>query len=367
MNSFEVLLDHRFLIRYRDINHEHHHHHEHHHDHHHDNHHEHHKFKITKSKPHIFTSKYLASERLETSDEIEDEIEIEDEDTDQINTPIPNVPFIEHIYCLNLESCIERKKSMKKEFKRHQMTAEFIQAIHPNHKEFRRRYFTKRYVDQEWNNVRCFCTVECNHRWRKLRKTEVAISLSHLKVYESITKNRYQWSLVCEDDVIFHKKLDLLLTETIPENFWGEDTEPIIIFLGGGDDNPNLKKSDPADFQLIPLSNGTYSNYAYLINRQAAKVLKNNFFPITKPEDSYKRYIIAKELITSYRIFPSVVGELSSGINLEPQFHRLSKHKVASHLIPRANQTDPNKLIIKPTTQAKPSQSKRKVNYSKYK
>jgi hypothetical protein len=71
--------------------------------------------------------------------------------------------------------------------------------------------------------------------------------------------------------------------------------------------------------------NGVYSNYAYILNNAGAQVLKKNAFPINRPDDSYKRYLIAKNKLVAYQIVPSLVAELSSGVNSPAIYNRLSK------------------------------------------
>ena len=215
---------------------------------------------------------------------------------------------------------------MKSQFKKHGLKASFFNAIYPLHREFKKRYTNPKFVDQNFNQSRCFCVIPCNHRTRKLRRTEVAISLSHYFIYDKICKKKDKWSLVCEDDLIFHddfiKLIDAKITPILDQF-----EKPTIIFCGGAKDNYQLKIKDQDQFKLSKLINGVYSNYCYLINYEAAKILHRKFFPINRPEDSFKRYWIAKERIQSFRFQPVIVGELSSGTNFESVFNRYSLFK----------------------------------------
>lgn len=241
---------------------------------------------------------------------------------------ICQIPWVDKIYCINLEASSDRKIHMKKEFQKHQMLGTFFNAIHPRHKEFKRRYFQPKWVDQGSNQARCFCTEACGHRVRKLRNTEVSISLSHYHIYDKIVRKEYHWTLVCEDDVIFNQNFSQIVTQVIGPDFWqekgGPDGEPMIIFCGGAKDNPQMKIIALEKFKPIKMKNGCYSNYCYLINLNAAKLLRRKFFPINRPEDSFKRYWINRGRINCYKISPATIGELSSGTNFDSQFNRLS-------------------------------------------
>jgi GR25 family glycosyltransferase involved in LPS biosynthesis len=145
--------------------------------------------------------------------------------------------------------------------------------------------------------------------------------MSHLSAYKSvIEKNREEsFTLICEDDIEFHPNFTKIITDI---NLEGDIERPIIVFLGGYPDNPGLSLSG----QTVSKSKkGSYSNYCYLINKKACEVLVNNFYPISRPDDSYKRWLINKGLIDCYQIRPSMVSELSAGVNNEPKFKRLSR------------------------------------------
>jgi GR25 family glycosyltransferase involved in LPS biosynthesis len=232
------------------------------------------------------------------------------------------IPSIDMVFCINLESSKDRREHMKEEFKKLGVTYSFINAIHPQTNTYISHIKNPKLVDTGVNR-RCYCTSECPHRGRKLRPTEVAISLSHYAVYHKIIKNHYYWSLVCEDDISFIKNFPELINKVIPLNIIESD-KPIIIFCGGANDNHNLMKTDPNLFNIINLRNGCYSNYCYLINYHAANILAKNMWPIKRPEDSAKRHIIAKKKIEAYRFQPSIIAELSAGRNMAPIYQRTS-------------------------------------------
>jgi GR25 family glycosyltransferase involved in LPS biosynthesis len=204
----------------------------------------------------------------------------------------------------------------------------FITAISPDEAVYRRIRRNRRKVSEDYI-PRCYCLEEpCNrHHARSLREVEIAICLSHLRVYKQILKNKDELALVTEDDIllvpnvfeILQHVLEPILSECLSD-------KPIIIFLGGSKTNPDLQITQPNKFELTLSKSGVYSNYCYLINAAAARLLKKNIWPIKRPDDSYKRFLILKGFMTAYQVTPSLVAELSAGINAKSKYQRLSKH-----------------------------------------
>jgi len=225
------------------------------------------------------------------------------------------------IYCINLDACIDRKRNIENEFKEINSTVTFITAISPLHKEYTALHKTNK-VDKGVH-YRCYCLEECKHYPRKLRETEIAISMSHYKAYHKMVEDNVQLGLIIEDDIQFHSDVIEIIKHMYTE-IEKCMLEPCIIFCGGRN-NPNLSINDLNKFQLIPKTTGVYSNYCYIINNSGAKKLVKHFYPINRPEDSYKRYIISKDILKCYHLIPSIVSELSAGINAKPVFDRLSK------------------------------------------
>ncbi len=301
------------------------------------------------------------------------------------------VPQIEAIYCINLESCKERRNNMKREFKKNNWNAVFTKAISPRHPEHRKKYGQPKFVDQSWNTPRCYCPEKCEHRTRKLRPTEVAICLSHNHVYHNIVKRKHKWTLVCEDDLVFVENFCDILKKCIPDSLWQGTTEviagnesidhplielqddkcipdestgklPIIIFLGGARDNPGLKINDPSVFKLFRMRRGNYSNYCYLLNYEAAKFLNRKLYPITRPDDSFKRYWISKGRILCYKLGPSLVAELSAGTNMDAVYNRWSLQKA-----PPSTKALPEKEYKKKEEKTINSKkTKRLITYNKF-
>jgi GR25 family glycosyltransferase involved in LPS biosynthesis len=229
--------------------------------------------------------------------------------------------YFDNIYCINLPQSVDRKEKMDEIFEKHDTKPIYVPAISPLDDEFKR-------VNNKISHdpkKRCYCLKDCKHICRPLRQTEIAISLSHLKTYRTMLENDDRIAMVIEDDVVFvktvHKILGYLIDKGLLDKLRTRD--PVIIFCGAKD-NPGLSIENKREYRMIHAKSGYYSNYCYILNSAAAKVLIDNFFPITRPEDSYKRYLIGSAKIKSYRITPSLVGELSAGVNMKAQFTRFS-------------------------------------------
>ena len=270
--------------------------------------------------------------------------------------------IFDKIYCINLPSSMDRRKNIENEFQRHKCQVDFIKAISPLDLEYRKIYRSNK-VDHR-ANVRCYCVKKCNHMSRGLRQCEIAISLSHLKTYQKILKNHSPISLICEDDVIFHsnivKILNYLFTIEIEELLLSD--KPIIIFCGANN-NPKLAINEIYKYRLLLKENGVYSNYCYILNKAAAKVLVKYFYPIERPDDSYKRYLIGKKLLTCYHITPSIIGELSSGINVKAIYSRLSKktHQYNMHRYSDRNKKKRNTTTLNKHKSRKIRKNKKKL------
>jgi len=233
-----------------------------------------------------------------------------------------------NVFCINLTKSTDRRQAMEKEFDTAGLAGEFIKAVDRMKLDFKSINYDK------WLANRCYCTDRCTvHRRRKLRPVEIAISLSHRKVYQKMIDENIQLALVCEDDIVFHRDFKETVNRLLAQvNLTHVDkkcrelldltSEPVIVFFGGRSDNPGLKLANQT---IVPSTQGTYSNYCYLLNLAAARVLEDNFFPINRPEDSYKRYLIGLGLIKAYQVRPSLVGELSAGVNMPAKFNRLSR------------------------------------------
>jgi len=305
----------------------------------------------------------LAPEKEVEEDTEKDPILSPPERPSELNTKVKNgklvdekkrvcgIDYIDNIYCINLKSSKRRRGNMIQQFKKRDFKPTFIDAIHPRHSEYTKKYRNSRWVDGSTNTKRCFCQKPCIHKTRKLRPTEVAISFSHYNVYHKILRSEDRWALVCEDDVKFIHNFSEILNHVVPKDIWN-CTHPSMMFCGGThNDNYDLKMDNKKKFKYQYSKSGSYSNYCYILNKEAAKLLIKKFFPINRPEDSYKRWLIIRGKIDCYRIMPSVVAEMSAGRNTKSIYQRLSHYRAPSD--PMTSKTTKDQVIVDPTSNKK--------------
>lgn len=229
-----------------------------------------------------------------------------------------------NVYCINLPKSHDRRTKMDSEFKKIGVEPVYISAVSPIDENFKR--FKKRYVDSSFRN-RCHCAKKCSHTPRPLRQTEIAICFSHHGAYKKIVENNDKISLVVEDDVVFHNDFPKLIDYLFQTRKFKEvllQNKPVIAFCGGRN-NPGLEIRDLKRYDYHLTRDGFYSNYCCIINNAAAKLLKKRAIPVVRPDDSFKRNLIADGKMQGFHIRPSLVGELSAGINMKPIFNRFSK------------------------------------------
>lgn len=256
-----------------------------------------------------------------------------------------NLSYIDNVYCINIKTSNERKNHMKKEFYNAGIDGKFIDAITPDMNEYNN--IIKKGLVINKSKYLCTCVSEkCIHLSnntynlkkekngkikknekkrkkiikRKLRKNEIAICLSHLKVYKKIIDSNDSWALVCEDDISFIDNFLNIISNVIDKKIWNSK-KPIIIYCGGND-NYGLYKHN--NINLIKTKKGINSNYCYLLNKKAAILLIDMFFPIDLPEDTYKIWMVRSGKIKAYKIRPSIVSEHSTGKNGKRKYNRLS-------------------------------------------
>lgn len=162
------------------------------------------------------------------------------------------------IYIISLASDFERRENLKIIFPQSYNSFYFIDAV-----DFRGK--NKSDIKEYYN---------CCNQESSLTPTEVACSLSHIKVLELFLKSKNEYCLVFEDDVI-GKEVDLLLIK----NFLSKNNFDLpLVVLGGQESMKNSKfligrKINNDDFWLIPRVSRIflYRTCCYLINRKYAE------------------------------------------------------------------------------------------------
>ncbi len=170
-----------------------------------------------------------------------------------------------------------------------------------------------RYTDQMGNFLRY-------EKRRKLNPSEIAISLSFYKMTHIFYESNENVCIFCEDDIIF-------LTSDIVKDFneylansvlYGLIqaktifTEPCI-FYGCYIERLHLQaKTKLSTQRIFRLSQPSYGNPLYIINRKFAELILKDFFPIKYAFDDYLRNLVVLYGIKCFKASPMLAYELSS-------------------------------------------------------
>ena len=117
---------------------------------------------------------------------------------------------------------------------------------------------------------------------RNLRISEIGVFLSHIKIYEDIVKNSYDYSIIFEDDcnIInpkkFYKHINYALSKS-PKDF-----HYISLFL-----HPKQKYSSSQYYNnnYNSVGTNTWGTVCYIISLEGAKYFLKNLIPIKGPID----------------------------------------------------------------------------------
>ncbi|KAA6334520.1 hypothetical protein EZS27_017172 [termite gut metagenome] len=106
---------------------------------------------------------------------------------------------------------------------------------------------------------------------RECNPGEQGCTLSHLKCYDMLIKSRENYALIFEDDIVVDKEETISIIEQL-EPFINIE-EPTVILLSGGYWYYRKDKIIAFDYKLASVYDA-YFTHAYLINKAAAQILK---------------------------------------------------------------------------------------------
>ena len=172
-----------------------------------------------------------------------------------------------------------------------------------------------------------------------LRKSEIAISMSHKKVYKKIINEKIRSALILEDDVFFIEKnaplLDQMLKE-IPANwdcvYFGytkNETEHLAdrikkycylflrIFKLYKKTRKEIKNRFPKAYSAHLKRSGRHDGTnAYAITLNAARKLIQHQTPVQYISDHLLAVLAGKEMINSFIIVPKIFSQASRAENV---------------------------------------------------
>lgn len=202
---------------------------------------------------------------------------------------------MDKIYCINMESLPCRKNFMEHQFKNQNITNyEFINAVRFDDKIVHNAIFDRQIIP---------------HRLRTC--SQIAISFSHFKCWENIFDKKVTFGCIVEDDIRFVPNfIDKFKNALTPDIYNIFLKQPMILCLTG---LKSIKLIDNLSATPTFVDIGCqYSNCMYVINHLFAKILIDNFLPITLPSDDYIIKMCKISNVKPLSLLPVIAYDLSS-------------------------------------------------------
>lgn len=234
------------------------------------------------------------------------------------NTRKPGFEFFDHVYSINLEHCVDRKKHIINEFARVGIkNYEIFKAVDKNSPEvafWMKSGFVKRYPPCfRCNKNRCAC------KNNVLVKSQIGNWLSFIHVFKDIVEKDYEFVLITEDDVKFVDNAPEIFAKLInKQNFARYNIDlnkPILIrFEKRGEIGDGINK-------IGFTKDATMSNACFMVNKQFAKSFLANLQQIDRTSDMYLQVQLLKldPTIQHFSAFPQPAYQLSENA-IYPRF-----------------------------------------------
>lgn len=193
--------------------------------------------------------------------------------------------FFDKIYVINLSYSVERKKSMVEQFEKYNIKNYiFIEATDKNTLNF------DELVEKKMWKCLQNCVSVCACR-NSLGDGNIALSISHYRIYCDIIEKGYNKCLILEDDCIF---LDEMYNFNDIENYIPEDWE--LLYLGNSKFISSNTTTDIGNSYFLKCF-GVPCTHMYAITNNTAKLLAKNIFPVRAAIDGYLHKFIIDEKI----------------------------------------------------------------------
>ena len=224
---------------------------------------------------------------------------------------------IDKVYVINLKKDSARRVHVDKQFKKKQITYEFVDAVSHNDEEVKKIY--------KENNVMSFppcfrCKKEiCDHENNYLAPKQIANFLSFNKVFKLIQKDKIKTAFIFEDDFKFKFFSNLSfkhLEVFIEKNKLLQSNEPLLFRVGS-----HTRVNKKYYFKLFLLNRSTFlknninmANPCFISNYEFANEFLNNFKQIYTTSDNFiHRFLCKKSNVTDFSIYPFPIKQLSYG------------------------------------------------------
>ncbi|RHZ73606.1 hypothetical protein Glove_230g204 [Diversispora epigaea] len=200
----------------------------------------------------------------------------------------PGTFHFDKIYVLNLKRRSDRREKMSLLLDYFNLEYEFFPAFDANSPE----------VEKEYQSV---------IKQSKLRKSEIACTLSHLKIYQSIINNNLKSALIFEDDIDLEVDIELQINEILP--YLPKDWE---MFYIGHCCVEDLR--EPFNYPTLFISTRPSCTHAYAVSNIGAQKLLSILVKLNNPLDCVLVDLIEAGKIKSFSVEPPLAVQWRLGM-----------------------------------------------------
>ena len=263
--------------------------------------------------------------------------------------------YFDQIYIIHLDELVDRKQSIIYQIKKFNLSnITIIDAFHKKDIDIEKlkeeellAYPGNTYCKTQIINDagdKCWCNGSGHDEYKYPGR--LACAYSHYKVYDDMTKKKYNRCLILEDDFILDDNLHEMFSEIykdIPEN-WD------LLYLENSRKINDKKNHIDFNKNFVLTKRGVSDAGCYAITKNSASVLYNNFFPIRAAADGYIGVCIDKLFkIKNAYICKKNLSKNGSWITGGQKFKSVNDNKIISQQVKIENinklNTELNSLV----------------------
>jgi GR25 family glycosyltransferase involved in LPS biosynthesis len=237
--------------------------------------------------------------------------------------------IFDHIYVINLKDSIERKTHIENEFKRVGIEKyDFFEAT-PYDSDEVKNLMNTNFVKKFPNCFRCGLN-RCNCENNYLTPYQIGNWCSFLNIFRDILKNKYNFVLICEDDIVFSHQYNRIINKLLSKESFKyyniNNNQPLLIRMGTAFNPDNHNSSANPIF----LKNFSLCNPCFAINKEMAFIYLKYLKIIDYHSDVYFHQKIPKNIkgIQYFTMYPYPIYELSF-VKSKQKFESLIRPKNA--------------------------------------
>jgi GR25 family glycosyltransferase involved in LPS biosynthesis len=181
----------------------------------------------------------------------------------------------------------DRRIELEKQLKRERVKVEWFVQEEKNpytQKEIDTYYL---YNNQEWK--RKVKLIDSHLFPRRLGIGEICVTMNHFKIFKLISEDRGPYGLILENDVILTHKFNLKLKNLLKRL---RNLEWDICFIDWCAATP--PKSNHPEIIFSRKDNSSWGNAGYIVKKEVAAKITNNFERFSLPADEELKYLVKK-------------------------------------------------------------------------